>query len=394
MAEPPPVQFKLEQTGDQLEFASPEALRAWSRDTFNYWQWITGVPSPFQSIVTRSLQNFNNQLEQVAGEWTQNKNNADYVKTLSQKIASIFTQNFSPPLVIPPNSPASAFINSVREKSGDAAAPGAYTFLVRAGAGASNFPQPEFFRGFIDGFLFKNDIDWTAKSHQEVLDALKKTYAENIAQQNERARELENRNNGLNQGFESTLTEKKEALDKLHEGQTAEFRSLIEKHETDLKALIETYDQKLALQKPVAYWEKKEKYHSRFSKVFGFVALFVGITLLVGMGLLIHWIFGDLKTGQSPEHWQIGILAAGAFFAVWCLRILLRLFFSHVHLASDAAERRTMILTYLALAREGAEVGPEDRKLILQHLFRTAADGLVRDDATPPSIFEIFTRTK
>lgn len=53
-----------------------------------------------------------------------------------------------------------------------------------------------------------------------------------------------------------------------------------------------------------------------------------------------------------------------------------------------------MILTYLALSREGADVGPEDKKLILQHLFRTASDGLVKDDATPPGLWEILTRSK
>ena len=56
--------------------------------------------------------------------------------------------------------------------------------------------------------------------------------------------------------------------------------------------------------------------------------------------------------------------------------------------------RRTVILTYLALSREGKEIAPEDRKLILQHIFRSASDGLVKDDAAPPSIFEFLTRGK
>ena len=52
-----------------------------------------------------------------------------------------------------------------------------------------------------------------------------------------------------------------------------------------------------------------------------------------------------------------------------------------------------MILTYLALSREGADVAPENRELILKHLFRSASDGLVKDEAAPPTILEFLTRS-
>ena len=74
------------------------------------------------------------------------------------------------------------------------------------------------------------------------------------------------------------------------------------------------------------------------------------------------------------------------------IRILVRMFLSNLHLATDAAERRTMILTYLSMSREGAEFTKDDKKLIVQHLFRSASDGLVKDDAAPPTIFEMLTR--
>jgi len=51
-----------------------------------------------------------------------------------------------------------------------------------------------------------------------------------------------------------------------------------------------------------------------------------------------------------------------------------------------------MILTYLAMSREGAQFGPEDKKLIIQHIFRAASDGLVKDDAAPPTLFELLSR--
>ena len=51
-----------------------------------------------------------------------------------------------------------------------------------------------------------------------------------------------------------------------------------------------------------------------------------------------------------------------------------------------------MIQTYLSMSREGTEFKAEDRKLILEHLFRSASDGLVKDDAAPPSVAEVITR--
>jgi hypothetical protein len=50
-----------------------------------------------------------------------------------------------------------------------------------------------------------------------------------------------------------------------------------------------------------------------------------------------------------------------------------------------------MILTYLALIREGKEIAPDDKNLILQHIFRSS-DGLVKDDAAPRSFWEAITR--
>jgi Family of unknown function (DUF6161) len=395
MADYTPIKFRIEELGEDFQFATPEELRAWSQAIFQSWQWVTGVQSPLQNGLTQSLRGFVNPLEQISNEWIQHRNNESYVTGLQQRISSIISQGFVQPTVLSPKSAAAAFVNSVRSKHGDNAGAGAYAFLVKHPVATQyGFPQPGFFEGVLEAILFQRSIDWTGNAYQSVLEELKKTYAGKIAEQDARAAEIDKRNAALNEQFDSTLREKNEALTKLHEGQIGAFDSLITKHETDLKALIETYDQKLALQKPVAYWETKEKYHGQMSKRFAIAAGVVGAVLITGMVALIHWLFQDVAQGQQPKYWEIAILATAGFFSIWVMRILLKLFFSHVHLSTDAAERRTMILTYLALSREGAEVKPEDKQLILQHLFRSASDGLVKDDGTPPSLLEFFTRVK
>lgn len=47
----------------------------------------------------------------------------------------------------------------------------------------------------------------------------------------------------------------------------------------------------------------------------------------------------------------------------------------------DAKERRTMVMSYLALAHKG-KADSEDRKIILEALFRPTEDGIVKDDAS------------
>jgi hypothetical protein len=112
------------------------------------------------------------------------------------------------------------------------------------------------------------------------------------------------------------------------------------------------------------------------------------------LSLLAYNVLGKLSPAEQPKHWHLAVLIVAAFFSVWLVRIFVRLFLSHLHLATDAAERRTMVLTYLAMAKEDGKFGPEDKSLILQHLFRSASDGLVKDDAAPPTPLEMLTRTK
>jgi hypothetical protein len=51
-----------------------------------------------------------------------------------------------------------------------------------------------------------------------------------------------------------------------------------------------------------------------------------------------------------------------------------------------------MIQTFLSMAREGSAFAPEDKTLIFQHLFRSASDGLVKDDAAPPNLLGMLQK--
>ncbi len=52
-----------------------------------------------------------------------------------------------------------------------------------------------------------------------------------------------------------------------------------------------------------------------------------------------------------------------------------------------------MVKTYLALLESEKLPSDDDRKLILQSMFRPAADGIVKDEGLPNPLLEALTRT-
>ena len=70
---------------------------------------------------------------------------------------------------------------------------------------------------------------------------------------------------------------------------------------------------------------------------------------------------------------------------MWRLRLVSRnpLSHLHLHLRADVAERVTLANTYLSLPGSEEGLGAEDRKLILDPLFRRVGTGLGTDDGMP-----------
>jgi hypothetical protein len=68
------------------------------------------------------------------------------------------------------------------------------------------------------------------------------------------------------------------------------------------------------------------------------------------------------------------------------------MFLSNAHLATDAAERVVMVKTYLSLLEAEKLPADDDKKLILQALFRPASDGIVKDESLPHPALDFITK--
>lgn len=385
----PILVLEFGEKGGRLEFEQPADVQQWYSEEIGKWQWLQQIQQA--SNVFNMLRNEQQRANQFIAQWIQNQSNDANSQAL-MNLKNIIEPVVRNQLVGLSSSPVGAFILRLQQERGPQVAAGAF-FALGGPFAPNNVPlYPLIIEGMIKGFLYANEIDWTATTHRQALEKLKHQYTGNISEQKRKLQELELTNQDLNVKFGEMLETKNLALDNLHENQEVEFKQLIGAHENNLKAIEEAYDQKLALLKPVKYWNARKKLCVKNANRYAIASIIVGIVILVALGILAYKFFFSVPVGEKPQIWQVGVFSVVSFFCIWLERILVRLFISNMHLATDAEERVTMLQTYLSIIREGSEFSPEDKSLILERLFDPASDGLVKDDAAPPTPLEMLSR--
>jgi hypothetical protein len=399
---PPQFEFDLADFGGVIRLASPQELQQWVQDEETWWKWMGETGSEWMNSVWNEHRQFYSNVRQIGEQWNANRANPHNVHEVLKKLDGAFQTYYCQKRIFHSSNPDVAFISKLKEDGGNVLAGGAYCKLLKRGV--AGVPA-QGFDGLFEAFLYEREIEWSASAHRETLNKLRQEYSKNLDGQKRRFKEIESQNLNLNEAFGQELKKRTEALDKfqeergnvltkLHEDQSTEFSGVIKKHEDALKAIEQTYDAKLALKKPVEYWQTKEGHHRGRSIWWGIAALVTMACLTGLLGGAVLTVLGGLEPNQDPEHWQIGMLLVALFFSIWLVRVLVRIFLSHLHLATDAAERRMMVLTYLSIGREGTPFSPEEKRIILEHLFRSASDGLVKDDAAPPTPLEMLSRSR
>jgi hypothetical protein len=64
------------------------------------------------------------------------------------------------------------------------------------------------------------------------------------------------------------------------------------------------------------------------------------------------------------------------------MKIIIKIALSNYHLYIDATERVTMIKTYLALLEEGTGYEKNDKKVMLNNIFRPTNHGIIKDETS------------
>lgn len=251
-------------------------------------------------------------------------------------------------------------------------------------------------RGFVmglnDRFDINTNIEPAIRAQRDALERLH-GHAENaIGEKRAVIDRLHRDFAGLTHEFKSSQTEHRTAFDQLMgDAQTAHSEAR-RKHDDEMVALRAAFREEMGLRAPVEYWQAKAEAHSRRSRIWMWCS-FISMAALAGLlAGGTTWVMSTL-TDNKPDPWKFAIVVLAGVIGVWAVRLIVRMFLSNSHLATDAEERVTMVKTYLSLIEAGKMPLDEDRKLVLTPLFRPAADGLIKDEGLPHPMLELLTRS-
>jgi Family of unknown function (DUF6161) len=380
--------------------ADAAAMINWIQKELNFWAWLSEInPNGNHKL---ALENAMAPLKQAegfaidAGRY-ENPFNAAAVT----ERASEFSRHVQAALLEHKWPHSSTPLAKAAEKLRleDPMAAAGYLFVFVPATRAYQFEARDIssWRGFVQGLMQRFDI---AEQGTMAVDAQRQALDQ------------------LREAHEQLLGEKRSAIELLHNDfarfvgdintnkniQQAEFAEILtttrdqhdqslNKHKEEMEALRRAFNEAMTLRAPVDYWQSKATFHTtEAGKWMRLTFQSMGGLGLV-LGVLAVWVFLTLHN-DKPDAWKVAVLVLVGVLGVWAVRLIVRMYLSHQHLATDAEERVTMIKTYLALLEADKMPSDDDRKLVLAPLFRPATDGIVKDEGLPHPLLELFTRSQ
>ena len=147
--------------------------------------------------------------------------------------------------------------------------------------------------------------------------------------------------------------------------------------------LEDTYQEKLRLEKPAAYWSNSASKYGRHGALW-----VIALTASILLGLAYSYNFFDawLKGQETAVKLNTlqGAVIFGSILAIYAflVKTLAKLVFSSFHLMRDSEEREQLTYLYLSLNFEG-ELDNSSREIILNALFSRSETGLLSGDSSP-----------
>ena len=251
-------------------------------------------------------------------------------------------------------------------------------------------------RGFIEGLVERYGISTVPhEGYQAALSSLDDLRTKMGTALDDRAKDLAGLHRDytqLREAIKTNFSQHEEDMATFFKQNQDRHDKAFEEHAKNLEAMQNAFREGMTLRAPVEYWENRQTHHDNRAQEVGRWAFGSMLSLSVGIGGLAYWVLNNLTVDGKPDAWRVAVLGLIGALGVWAIRLIVRIFLSHSHLATDAAERVTMVKTYLSLLESDKMPSDDDRKLILQSLFRSAADGLVKDEGLPNPVLDALTR--
>ena len=400
---PPLFTLDLGENGGHLAPTSYEELTRWIQTEQNFWSWTQpqhygGHENPLREGLSRlaeALSAAQQSLQHVQSNSQHSQHQLDFSR---DRLVAAYLN-----VKLPHSStPLAKRVEAYRQETNDKAASYFLAVHIVAGNGQQQhqFQAQDFaaWRGMFDALMERFQLVQSAAkgrkaAAEQSLDQLRAKAETLLGEKTSAFDELHREYQQLADGIRTRAGEQEDAFQTSQDTRSTEFEALTKAHQEAMEGLRKTFREELALRAPAEYWNKKRDGHFAWAWVTG-VASFVGIGgAAFGLGWQIHALLNKTPVNTVPETWRLAVLALVGVFTVWALRLVVRMFLSHLHLLTDAGERVVMVQTYLSLLEGDHLTSKEDRQLILQALFRPASDGIVKDEGVPFSLAEALTRS-
>ncbi len=400
-APPPEPLFALDlgDNGGRFAPTTLEQVNAWMQTEQSFWSWIH----------SRSFGNQDQGIKQALGQLSQAGNHAQqasqykdsHPQEYKQQISGI--QNLLQDVFIQRKLPHSSTplakrIDAYRKNTDDQA--GSFFASVFVPPPPGHHFQPQdigAWRGIVEGLvdrfsLVNASLKGRKLAADQSFEQLRNKAETLVGEKTLAYDELHRNFDEVAKNVATTADSQATNFSSAQEQRESDFQKIVAEHKEEMEQLRKTFREEIALRAPADYWETKRKGHELMGRITGGLSFSAIVGTAIGLSFFVHDLLGNTPQGTAPESWKVAMLVLIGLFTVWAVRLVVRIFLSNLHLATDAAERVVMVRTYLSLLEGDRLSGDDDRQLILQALFRPASDGIVKDEGLPPSAFEFLTR--
>jgi hypothetical protein len=389
--------FELGANGGSIAPATLADLRSWIQKEVSFWSWLANTPSgAHREVIEQGFRQLSTALGQVhdASQYEQSNPSAFSERVMQAKSSlSVAYQSHKLPHS---SSKLGKRIEEIRKTHPLRAIAYAFTQLPNPNGYQFDARDFESWAGFIEGLAERTKITDVPKSAlraaSEGVDELRSKLETLISRKQQELDELHRTYDSLTQSLATKDMARTDSWNQFVERAEEKHREIVADHEARMADIESVFREKMTLRGPVEYWSKRQEHHEKYSRAFGLISF---VLILLGGIAMTFWtveVFRTVPQNGVPKTWQVASLVVVAVFLTWAIRLLIRLFLSHSHLRTDAAERVVMTQTYLALLEENKLSEDKDRSLILGALFRPASDGMVKEENIPHPMLDAITR--
>jgi len=350
--------FDLGANGGLLQPRTAAELDRWIDAELSFWSWIPQVVTgghsrAFDPILTALLH-----AQQHAKEAVRMEASGQHNQMIEQ---AAHARNYINAALKDHHMPHSSTATAKQVQATRLVAPAAglaYLFAMLPRSGGPQFDPREIesWYGFIHGLFDRfgdPDDSGRRRAQNESFDEFLGALQTKAAEQSRTFGTLQMQFERTNSEMASVQSQQSETFDAAIGAHKDSHSSLLHEHEDALDALRATFKEEMTLRGPVDYWTKKAGVHEGKATSLMRWAFGSMLALATALAAGAYCAVTSSADNAHPEVWKLTLLGILAVIGVWAVRLVVRMFLSHQHLATDAAERVTMVLN-----RPGIRGGP------------------------------------